>query len=96
MPMEGSTTPASTATKTQFVLLIPLAIYPPLSVPSISHPQVYVGKLGNAYIAKSEIAGQTDFLYGFGTCWITDTSLSLRSCGGGITAVSHPSTPQLT
>lgn len=47
---------------------------------------VYVGKLGNAYIAKSEIAGQTDFLYGFGTCWITHSSLALRSCGGGITA----------
>ncbi|PVH89684.1 carbohydrate esterase family 8 protein [Cadophora sp. DSE1049] len=47
---------------------------------------VYVGKLGNVYIAKSEIAGQTDFLYGFGTCWITQSSLSLRSCGGGITA----------
>ncbi|KAH7419264.1 carbohydrate esterase family 8 protein [Cadophora sp. MPI-SDFR-AT-0126] len=47
---------------------------------------VYVGKLGNAYIAKSEIGGQTDFLYGFGTCWITHSSLSLRSCGGGITA----------
>ncbi|KAK0125389.1 hypothetical protein ONS96_009236 [Cadophora gregata f. sp. sojae] len=47
---------------------------------------VYVGKLGNAYIAKSEIGGQTDFIYGFGTCWITHSSLSLRSCGGGITA----------
>ncbi|EKD20494.1 uncharacterized protein L3040_004218 [Drepanopeziza brunnea f. sp. 'multigermtubi'] len=51
---------------------------------------IYVGKLGNAYIAKSEIAGKTgtraDFLYGFGTCWITDSALRLRSCGGGIAA----------
>ncbi|KAI9048994.1 hypothetical protein LZ554_006843 [Drepanopeziza brunnea f. sp. 'monogermtubi'] len=47
---------------------------------------VFVGKLGNAYIAKSEIAGKTDFLYGFGTCWITHTALRLRDCGGGIAA----------
>jgi pectin methylesterase-like acyl-CoA thioesterase len=48
--------------------------------------QIYVGKLGNAYFYKSEIAGQTDFLYGFGTAWIQSSHLSLRSCGGGITA----------
>jgi len=33
-----------------------------------------------------EVAGQTDFFYGFGTCWATNISVSLRSCGGGITA----------
>lgn len=33
-----------------------------------------------------EVAGQTDFFYGFGTCWVTDTAVTLRSCGGGITA----------
>lgn len=47
---------------------------------------VYVGKLGNAYMYNSTIAGQTDFLYGFGTLWIQSSLLSLRSCGGGITA----------
>jgi pectin methylesterase-like acyl-CoA thioesterase len=35
---------------------------------------------------QSEVAGQTDFFYGFGTCWVTDSLVSLRGCGGGITA----------
>ncbi|CAG8949036.1 hypothetical protein HYFRA_00002164 [Hymenoscyphus fraxineus] len=47
---------------------------------------VYVGKLGNAYFYRNTIAGQTDFLYGFGTAWIQNSTLSLRNCGGGITA----------
>ena len=47
---------------------------------------VYIGKLGNAYFYKNEIAGQTDFFYGFGTAWIQSSLVSLRSCGGGITA----------
>lgn len=47
---------------------------------------VYIGKLGNAYIYSSTIAGQTDFLYGFGTLWVQSSLLSLRGCGGGITA----------
>ncbi|KAF7716971.1 Pectinesterase [Penicillium ucsense] len=47
---------------------------------------VYVGKLGNAYFYKSILAGQTDFLYGFGTAWIQSSSVLLRGCGGGITA----------
>jgi pectin methylesterase-like acyl-CoA thioesterase len=47
---------------------------------------VYVGKLGNAYFYKNEIAGQTDFFYGFGTAWIQSSLVSLRGCGGGITA----------
>ncbi|WAO94416.1 Pectinesterase domain-containing protein [Fusarium falciforme] len=47
---------------------------------------VYVGKLGNAFFYDSVIAGQTDFLYGFGTAYIDRSTLSLRSCGGGITA----------
>jgi len=45
-----------------------------------------VGKLGNAYFYKNEIAGQTDFFYGFGTAWIQSSIVTLRSCGGGITA----------
>ncbi|KAI9761492.1 MAG: H(+)-transporting V0 sector ATPase subunit a [Chaenotheca gracillima] len=47
---------------------------------------IYIGKLGNAYFWKNEVAGQTDFLYGFGTAFFEKTSLLLRSCGGGITA----------
>ncbi|KXS12199.1 carbohydrate esterase family 8 protein [Gonapodya prolifera JEL478] len=47
---------------------------------------VYIGKIGNTYIYDSIIAGQTDFLYGFGTLWIQSSLLSLRGCGGGITA----------
>ncbi|KFY63578.1 hypothetical protein V496_03886 [Pseudogymnoascus sp. VKM F-4515 (FW-2607)] len=47
---------------------------------------VYVGKLGNAYFYGNEIAGQTDFLYGFGTAWVERSNLALRSCGGGIIA----------
>jgi pectin methylesterase-like acyl-CoA thioesterase len=47
---------------------------------------VYIGKLGNAYFYKNEIAGQTDFFYGFGTAWIQNSLVSMRSCGGGITA----------
>ncbi|KAI1436417.1 carbohydrate esterase family 8 protein [Xylaria sp. CBS 124048] len=31
---------------------------------------VYIGKLGNAYMYDTIIAGQTDFLYGFGTLFI--------------------------
>lgn len=47
---------------------------------------VYIGKLGNAYFYKNEIAGQTDFLYGFGTAWIQSSLITMRNCGGGITA----------
>ncbi|KAI0458073.1 pectin methylesterase family protein [Xylaria acuta] len=47
---------------------------------------VYIGKLGNAYFYDTVVAGQTDFLYGFGTLFIENSSLSLRNCGGGITA----------
>ncbi|KAF5025837.1 hypothetical protein F66182_2059 [Fusarium sp. NRRL 66182] len=47
---------------------------------------VYVGKLGNAFFYDNIIAGQTDFLYGFGTAWVDRSTLSLRNCGGGITA----------
>ncbi|KAL1963414.1 hypothetical protein VTN77DRAFT_8430 [Rasamsonia byssochlamydoides] len=47
---------------------------------------VYIGKLGNAYFYSSIIAGQTDFLYGFGTAWFQSSQLVLRNCGGGITA----------
>ncbi|RYP60133.1 hypothetical protein DL769_008262 [Monosporascus sp. CRB-8-3] len=47
---------------------------------------VYVGKLGNAYFYDTVVAGQTDFLYGFGTLYIEKSTLALRGCGGGITA----------
>jgi len=48
--------------------------------------QVYIGKLGNTYMYKSAIAGQTDFFYGFGTLWVQSSDVLLRGCGGGITA----------
>lgn len=47
---------------------------------------VYIGKLGNTYMYKGEIAGETDFMYGFGTLWVQDARVALRGCGGGITA----------
>ncbi|KAI5309373.1 hypothetical protein KEM55_003376 [Ascosphaera atra] len=47
---------------------------------------VLVGDLGNAYFYQNTIAGQTDFLYGSGTAFIENSTLSLRGCGGGITA----------
>ncbi|KAF2464698.1 pectin methylesterase [Lindgomyces ingoldianus] len=47
---------------------------------------IYIGKLGNSYMSHCSIAGQTDFLYGFGTLWIQASTLLLRGCGGGITA----------
>ncbi|KAL1851008.1 hypothetical protein VTK73DRAFT_9563 [Phialemonium thermophilum] len=47
---------------------------------------LYVGKLGNAYFYDTVIAGQTDFIYGFGTAWIERSTLLLRNCGGGIIA----------
>jgi pectinesterase len=53
---------------------------------TLTSPQVYIGKLGNAYFYESILAGQTDFLYGFGTAWIQSSALQLRGCGGGITA----------
>jgi pectin methylesterase-like acyl-CoA thioesterase len=52
----------------------------------LTSDQVYVGKLGNAYFYHTEIAGQTDFFYGFGMAWIQNSSVQLRGCGGGITA----------
>lgn len=42
--------------------------------------------MANAYFYDNVIAGEVDFLYGFGTAFIEKTTLSLRRCGGGITA----------
>ncbi|KAK5954864.1 hypothetical protein OHC33_003542 [Knufia fluminis] len=47
---------------------------------------IHVGKNASTYISHSSIGGQTDFLYGFGTLWITNSTLLLRGCGGGVTA----------
>jgi len=47
---------------------------------------IYVGKFGNAYFKGGVVAGETDFFYGFGTAWVTNTAVKLRNCGGGITA----------
>ncbi|KAI9150085.1 putative pectinesterase A [Paramyrothecium foliicola] len=48
--------------------------------------QIFVGKLGNTIMYDSIIAGQTDFLYGFGTLFVEKSTLLMRSCGGGVTA----------
>ena len=48
--------------------------------------EVFVGKLASVFMYDSIIAGQTDFLYGFGTLFIKQSTLLLRGCGGGITA----------
>ncbi|GAQ45985.1 pectin methylesterase [Aspergillus niger] len=69
-------------------------VHPPSLPPSPPLPssntnkeiQIYIGKLGSAYMYKSILAGQTDFLYGFGTLFIQSSQIILRSCGGGITA----------
>jgi secreted PhoX family phosphatase len=80
MLMEGSITLASTVTKTLYG-------YPECSSSTVTHKvQIYVGKLGNAYFKNGEVAGETDFFYGFGTAWVEQTSIALRNCGGGITA----------
>ncbi|KAH7161989.1 pectin methylesterase family protein [Dactylonectria estremocensis] len=47
---------------------------------------VYIGKLASAVMYDCIVAGQTDFLYGFGTLFIDQSTLLLRDCGGGITA----------
>lgn len=51
-----------------------------------SSSQIYIGKLGNAVMHDSVVAGQVDFLYGFGTLFLDWSTLLWRSCGGGLTA----------
>ncbi|KAK8042422.1 pectin lyase fold/virulence factor, partial [Apiospora phragmitis] len=47
---------------------------------------VYVGQRGGAFFYDCVVAGEVDFLYGFGTAWVERSTLALRNCGGGITA----------
>ncbi|KAF1959931.1 putative pectin methylesterase [Byssothecium circinans] len=47
---------------------------------------VYVGKFANCYMRSCEVAGQTDFLYGFGTAWVEGSEVVMRGCGGGVAA----------
>ncbi|KAK7997389.1 hypothetical protein PG989_005429 [Apiospora arundinis] len=47
---------------------------------------IYVGKRGSAFFYDCVVAGEVDFLYGFGTAWVEKSTLALRNCGGGITA----------
>lgn len=47
---------------------------------------IFIGKRGSAYMHECIIAGQTDFLYGFGTLWVQDSEIQMRACGGGIIA----------
>ncbi|TLD07593.1 hypothetical protein PgNI_10218 [Pyricularia grisea] len=41
---------------------------------------IFVGKLGNVYMHDTIIAGQTDYIYGFGTLWVEASTLVSRSC----------------
>ncbi|CAO3669061.1 unnamed protein product [Umbelopsis vinacea] len=47
---------------------------------------IYAGRFGSVYFEGCEIAGQTDFLFGFGTAWIENSTIASRGAGGGITA----------
>ncbi|OZJ06603.1 hypothetical protein BZG36_00439 [Bifiguratus adelaidae] len=47
---------------------------------------VYVGRFGSAYFQGCEIAGQTDYIFGFGTAWIENSTIASRGADGGITA----------
>lgn len=47
---------------------------------------VYVGKRGAAFFYDAVVAGEVDFLYGFGTAWVEKSLLALRGCGGGVAA----------
>jgi pectin methylesterase-like acyl-CoA thioesterase len=67
------------------VLFLPVIFYL-VTHADTYNTKIYVGKLANTYIYNSTIAGQTDFLYGFGTLWLQSCLVSLRNCGGGITA----------
>lgn len=48
--------------------------------------KIYIGKYGSVYFYKSVAAGQTDFIYGFGTAWLQSCDIQMRNCGGGVTA----------
>ncbi|KAH8838709.1 hypothetical protein MCOR07_003859 [Pyricularia oryzae] len=41
---------------------------------------IFVGRLANVYMHDAIIAGQTDYIYGFGTLWIEASTLVSRSC----------------
>lgn len=59
---------------------------------SLTPVKIFIGKLGNVVLHDSIIAGQTDFIYGFGTLFVADSTLLLRGCGGGITAMKGTNT----
>lgn len=45
---------------------------------------VYIGKKGNAYLYMGEIAGMTDFFYGFGTAWVQSAKVALKDVVVGL------------
>lgn len=52
----------------------------------IATNKIFAGKLGNIMMHDSIVAGQVDFLYGFGTLFVDRSTLLWRGCGGGLTA----------
>ncbi|KAH9850232.1 carbohydrate esterase family 8 protein [Lenzites betulinus] len=46
----------------------------------------YTGRNASTYVVGSNIYGQTDYLFGFGTAWFEKVTLANRACGGGIVA----------
>ncbi|CAO3695488.1 unnamed protein product [Umbelopsis ramanniana] len=47
---------------------------------------IYAGRFASVYFEGCEVAGQTDFLFGFGTLYIENSTIASRGAGGGITA----------
>nr|XP_018261327.1 uncharacterized protein I303_05764 [Kwoniella dejecticola CBS 10117]OBR83485.1 hypothetical protein I303_05764 [Kwoniella dejecticola CBS 10117] len=47
---------------------------------------LYVGRNGSAVFVGGEVVGTTDFIYGFGTAYFENTTLSSRNTGGGLVA----------
>ncbi|WRT68267.1 uncharacterized protein IL334_005243 [Kwoniella shivajii] len=47
---------------------------------------LYVGRNGSALFVGGEVTGTTDFIYGFGTAYFENTTLSSRNTGGGLVA----------
>ncbi|KAH7098326.1 pectin lyase fold/virulence factor [Auriculariales sp. MPI-PUGE-AT-0066] len=47
---------------------------------------IFIGKNASAYFVNSQILGQTDFIYGYGTAWFANSTMGLRGPGGYVTA----------
>nr|XP_019011322.1 uncharacterized protein I206_03420 [Kwoniella pini CBS 10737]OCF50103.1 hypothetical protein I206_03420 [Kwoniella pini CBS 10737] len=47
---------------------------------------LYVGRNASSIFVGGEVVGSTDFIYGFGTAYFENTTLSSRNTGGGLVA----------